>query len=421
MNYLLEEYRKEIFNINKTAPYKREIFNTLKKEISNFNLCLVGIRQVGKTTLMLQLANYYFKKFIKDKPDNAELIRNISKDEETIFYLNIKSINNVNEEDKRKKLLKELSNKKYKLIVLDEIQEIDEWTNFLQVAIDLNRNAKFIVSGSNASALSNERMVGRIKVFYIYPLLFNEYKEIWEDNKIDNYLMFGSYPKNKNHISAKVQYIELVKENIIDKIVNNDYKKSIDGNKFFSLLSDINNYIGNEINSSKLEKNNKTRQTVQNYLTIMRNARLIHLVPKYNDKNSSRKNKVYYEDKSMIFYFNDFDNLNNNLKGSLIENAIFNLLIYKYENIKPGDSIFYFRDNNEHEIDFVIPSIKTLIECKYIKNIDVEVEAKKMNEISKNNKFDGYKKIIITRDYNIEVDGVNFVSFDRAIEGNYEW
>lgn len=44
MNFLLDEYRKELLNIDQNSPYKREIFNTLKNEIENNNLCLVGVK-----------------------------------------------------------------------------------------------------------------------------------------------------------------------------------------------------------------------------------------------------------------------------------------------------------------------------------------------------------------------------------------
>ena len=86
MNYLLDEYRKELLNIDQNSPYKREIFNTLKNEIKNNNLCLVGLRQVGKTTLMLQLANWYFENIIKKNQNDNELITNVLNEEEKIFY-----------------------------------------------------------------------------------------------------------------------------------------------------------------------------------------------------------------------------------------------------------------------------------------------------------------------------------------------
>lgn len=421
MNFLLNEYRKELLNINQTSPYKREIFNVLKQEIKNNNLCLVGLRQVGKTTLMLQLANWYFENIIKKNQNNDELITNVSNEEERIFYTNIKLIQNVNSKENRELLLKEITLKKYQLIVLDEIQEINEWSNFLQVAIDLNKDAKFIVSGSNAIALKQEIMVGRMKIFFINPLLFNEYKNIWNDNNINNYLKFGSYPKNKNYSSAFIQYSELIKDSIIDKIVNEDNTKNIDGTKFFALLLDINNYIGNEINYSKLENQDISRQTASSYLKIMKEGQLIHFIPKYNDKNSKRKNKVYFEDKSMIYYFNGFEKLNNNLQGSLIENIIFNYLNYLYANNNLLDQIFYYRNSKEQEIDFVLPKQEILIECKYVEEIDVDKISKQFLETIKNNKkLDNFKKIVITKDLNTIQNNIEFVSLDKILENQYE-
>ena len=422
MNFLLDEYRKELLNIDQNSPYKREIFNTLKREIKNHNLCLVGLRQVGKTTLMLQLANWYFENIIKKNQNDNELITNVLNEEEKIFYTNVKSIKNVNLKENWELLLKEISTKKYQLIVLDEIQEINEWTNFLQAAIDLNKNAKFIVSGSNATALKQEIMVGRAKIFFINPLLFNEYKHIWNDNNIDNYLKFGSYPKNKNYSSAFIQYYELVEESIIGKIINEDNKKNIDGTKFFALISDINNYIGNEINYSKLENKDISRQTVSSYLKIMKEGQLIHFVPKYNDKNSTRKNKVYFEDKSMIYYFNKFEKLNNNLQGSLIENIVFNYLNYLFANNNLLDQIFYYRNSKEQEIDFVLPKQNILIECKYVEEIDIDKMGEQFLEIIKNNKeLNDFKKVVITKNLNIIQNNIKFISLDKFLENQYEW
>ena len=66
MKYIIEQYRKEFENINHSHPFKRKIFNNLKNKIANSNICLVGLRQVGKTTLMLQLAKYYYDMWVED-------------------------------------------------------------------------------------------------------------------------------------------------------------------------------------------------------------------------------------------------------------------------------------------------------------------------------------------------------------------
>ncbi len=410
MESFLKEYRQQLLNIDNNISYKREIFEILKNDFKHINLCLVGLRQVGKTTLMLQLAKWYFDEHIKSN-DSSIKIDNTLTDEEKIFYINLKSINNLN--DKRKELLLEITSKKYKLIVLDEIQELDEWSNFLQTAIDLNNSARFIVSGSNAYALSKEIMVGRMKTYFIKPLLYSEYKEIWNDDDLETYLKYGSYPKSPLYQSSSVQYIELVKASIIDKIIMDDYKNKIDHSKFNVFMEDVNNYIGNEIVISRLENKNITRQTAKEYLIMMRNAQLVHFLPKYKDKNSNRKEKIYYEDKGMISYFNEYKTLNNNLLGSLIENIVFNKLDYLYNKELGPNQIFYYRDTNEKEIDFVIQSKKILIECKYSLDINPDELINHINQlIDEYKEFKDYKVIIITRDLNYKNGVFEFIKLE---------
>lgn len=422
MKYLIEQYRKEFENINHSHPFKREMFNNLKNKIINSNICLVGLRQVGKTTLMLQLAKYYYDEFINKQINDNQLLDNVLNNMERVLYLNIKSLQDINSKDSYDQLRREVINKKYKLILLDEIQELNDWTNFLQTVIDLNSGARFIVSGSNATSLTKETMVGRMKTYFIKPLLFKEYKKIWKDDNLDNYLKFGSYPKNKNYSNCFVQYNELINEIIIDKIIYDDNKKNVDSSKFWSLLKDINNCVGNETNISQLESKSITRQTISEYLKMMRNSQLIHFVPKYSDKNAKRKNKIYYEDKSMINYFNSFEKLNNNLLGSLIENAVFSHLNYLYMSELSLNQIFYFRNEKQNEIDFVLPNQKLLIECKYIKNINVEEVSAKFYEIIENNKeFRNFKKIVITQSTNTEFNDVKFISLDKFLEEEHEW
>ena len=154
---------------------------------------------------------------------------------------------------------------------------------------------------------------------------------------------------------------------------------------------------------------------------MMRNSQLIHFVPKYSDKNEKRKNKIYYEDKSMINYFNNFEKLNNNLLGSLIENAVFNHLNYLYMSELSLNQIFYFRNEKQNEIDFVLPNQKLLIECKYIKDMNVKEVSIKFNETIKNSKeFSDYKKVVITQNTNTEFNDVKFISLDKFLEVEHE-
>ncbi len=405
---LLDKYKQKIFN--NTNEYHREIFDELIEVIKNHNIVLIGLRQVGKTTLMEQLAKTYYNKHLKTK-EGDQLVSVVSSGED-IFYMNLKALSKIESEQ----LINTISQNKYKLILIDEIQLIPNWSDFVQATIDLNPQARFIISGSNASALRKETMVNRIKVYYVNPLSFIEFKNIWKINDIDLYLKYGSYPRSLQYNEPSIQYRELVSSSIIDKIISDDIVTDVNASKFKALMQDINNYIGNELVVSKLENKQITRQTAKNYIGLMQYAQLIHLLPKYKDKNDKINTKIYFEDKSMLYFFNSFSELDDNTFGSLIENIIFNYLIKKYSNKLQLPNIFYYRGENKKEIDFLIEDQKILIECKYQKNINTEGLIETLNETLED-KFNDYRKIVITKNINEVVKNWEFISLENILRG----
>ncbi len=405
---LLDKYKQKIFN--NPNEYHREVFDQLIEVIENHNVVLIGLRQVGKTTLMEQLAKKYYNKHLKPAESN-QLVSVVSSGED-IFYMNLKALSLIQSEQ----LINTISQNKYKLILIDEIQLIPNWSDFVQATIDLNPQARFIISGSNASALRTETMVNRIKVYYIHPLSFIEFKNIWKIDDIDLYLKYGSYPRSLQYNEPSIQYRELVESSIIDKIIADDIATDVNSSKFKNLMKDINNYIGNELVVSKLENKQITRQTAKNYISLMQYAQLIHLLPRYEDKNDKINTKIYFEDKSMLYFFNGFSQLDDNTFGSLIENVIFNYLIRKYANKLQLPNIFYYRGKNKKEIDFLIEDQKVVIECKYQKNINVEELTDTLNA-TLDDKFNDYRKIVITKDINEVFGDWEFISLENILRG----
>jgi predicted AAA+ superfamily ATPase len=113
---LLDKYKQKIFN--NTNEYHREIFDELIEVIKNHNIVLIGLRQVGKTTLMEQLAKTYYNKHLKTK-EGDQLVSVVSSGED-IFYMNLKALSKIESEQ----LINTISQNKYKLILIDEIQLI---------------------------------------------------------------------------------------------------------------------------------------------------------------------------------------------------------------------------------------------------------------------------------------------------------
>lgn len=377
----------------------REVFSFLDEEFKKHNLILIGLRQVGKTTLTEQLGISFCK-------------QNNMKNFDEVFYVNLKAVNKLESEE----LLAFITQMQYKLVIIDEIQIIDKWSNFGQALIDLCPNTKFIFTGSNASALSSETLFNRAKIYFIDPLSFNEFKLFWGENRTtDDYLQYGSFPPTKQYDSLEAQYIQMIDEIIIDKIVNDDFN-GIKKQKFEALANKINNHIGNDFKLQKIEDDQITRQTARAYLSIMELARFTKTIYRYEDKSDKMIGKVYFIDKSLIYKLNDYLPLNNNLMGSMIENTVF-CHLNTYFNRKFGTEDIYVYKNNNKEIDFVIKSIKTLIEVKYINASKAEwlEVTNQLNKVIGSN-VHNFKKIIVTKDFDEVINGWTCIPFKTFLE-----
>src|SRR3989344_6261730 len=139
---------------------EREILNQLKKTIIAPQVTVItGLRRVGKSTLLAQIAKKYLK--------------------EGYFYVNFEDERLLNFQvqdfDSLHETLIGLFGEK-KIFLFDEIQNVLEWERFVRRLHD--QGYKFIVTGSNASLLSQElgtRLTGRSMRVELYPFSFREY------------------------------------------------------------------------------------------------------------------------------------------------------------------------------------------------------------------------------------------------------
>ncbi|MCK5866786.1 MAG: ATP-binding protein [Mycoplasmataceae bacterium] len=403
---LIDSYRNKL--LNNDFVVKRDIFDKLKKELVSSNIILIGLRQLGKTILIEQLAKDFLS-IEKEIVDSNELSGS-TPEKDNFLYLNLKAFSNSTKES----IQNEVNGKGYDIVLIDEIQVINDWSNLAQVLVDNNPNTRFIITGSNASALSKETAFRRYKIFNIHPLSFNEYKKIWSNDEFYKYLRFGSYPKANNYSEPSIQYNETIADLIIDKVASED-NEGVKASSLRNFSKSIANYIGNEINQSGLsESAGFMRPTTLNYIRIMKNSMLINTITKFKDKNSKPKEKVYFTDKSMLPYF--ISEMGNNEMGALIENLVFSSLSQKYDFKYGSDLIQYYRNQNNKEIDFIISEHKLLIEVKFVQDLDAdklskELNARLMDELS------NYKKIVVTKDTKCNINGWEFIPLMEFIGG----
>jgi uncharacterized protein len=224
----------------------------------------------------------------------------------------------------------------------------------------LDEKNDIYITGSNAKLLAGELatyLSGRyieISVYSLsYPefLLFHQLKNN-EDNLM-KYLKFGGLPY-LIHLSLEdttFEYIKSIYSTIVYRDVVNRY--NIRNNSFLEkLILFLADNIGNLFSSNRISDFLKSQNTrispgqVQNYTNYLGNAYLIHRVDRFDIKGRrifETGEKYYFENtgiRNAIIGFRPQD------LGGILENAVYNHLLFKGYQIRTG----YL---NTREIDFI--------------------------------------------------------------------
>jgi len=131
-------HRRSDFYYN--IPFKRKYFSTIIQHLDHkFITQLIGLRRVGKTTLLKQTIDYLIQK--KHIPRNHILYYTFDIPAEPRQIIEeFVHIHNHNLLDTNKKFF----------VFFDEIQKVPDWQSKIKVYYDLYPNIKFILSGSSS-------------------------------------------------------------------------------------------------------------------------------------------------------------------------------------------------------------------------------------------------------------------------------
>lgn len=327
-------------------------------------LIFVGPRQAGKTFVLHQLEERikargetsYFLNL--EDPDYLKLLNQSPKNLFRIFPI-------------------DLNRKAFALI--DEVQYLDNPTNFLKFFFDEYRGKiKILASGSSSFYLDRkfkDSLAGRKMIFYVLTLSFREFlgfkgreelakkdfgkltlSEIEEiDRWYGEYIIWGGYPRA---VLAETAQKKAVLEDIVYSYIKKDVLEA--GVKqdevFFRLLKILSSQSGNLVNSSELAGTLGVSKTaVDNYLYVMQKSFHISLVkPFFKNvrKELTKMPKVYFLDLGLRNFLtgNTDSYAVRNDKGPLLENAAYRQLV----ETKGFDRIKFWRTAGGNEVDFIV-------------------------------------------------------------------
>ncbi|MBI2664114.1 ATP-binding protein [Candidatus Woesearchaeota archaeon] len=343
---------------------ERELYSQILKFMPLPQIIAVtGMRRVGKTTLMLKVAEDSIRKgmnprdviyFSFDEFKEAE-IRQVIREYERLMETDF--------------------GKGRHLLLLDEVQKLEGWESQLKGIYDaLGKKVKIVVSGSESLFIkrkSKETLAGRLFEFTLEPLTFREFllfkgavlkpEGIYERelSRLFNEFVFTLGFPELVGVMEKDIIKKYVKESILEKVIYRDMPglfRIKDASVLESLLALITEEPGQLIELSDLAKELKvSRQTISNYLAYLEDSFLIRKL--YNFSRSrrkvERKLKKYYPaliSADLLFRDDDFS-----------KSKVFKWLI-----VNQLKAEFFWRDPYKNEVDIVVADKKlTPIEIKH--------------------------------------------------------
>ncbi len=310
-------------------------------------IVLVGQRRVGKSCVLKMIRDDK----MADSGNNVIYI-----DKEKWQYDAIQTYRDLNEY-----IEKHWANDKYNYILIDEVQDIEEFERSVR-SFRTEPNTDIIITGSNASMLSNELSTligGRYKEIYIQSLSYNEFLEFHNlsdnDESLSLYIQYGGMPGlakiGLEEDDAREYQIDIYHTVLLkDVIMRNQIRNVPFLENLVRFLADN---IGKLISANSIAKYMKsqgesiTSSVVINYISFLCEAYILHKVNRYDIHG-----KRVFENNDK-FYFED-NGVRNAIAGGTregdIEKVIENII---YEHLIRLGYQVYVGQLQAGEIDFV--------------------------------------------------------------------
>lgn len=310
-------------------------------------IVLVGQRRVGKSCILKMIRD----EKMADSDNNVIYI-----DKEKWQYDAIQTYRDLNEY-----IEKHWANDKYNYILIDEVQDIEEFERSVR-SFRTEPNTDIIITGSNASMLSNELSTligGRYKEIYIQSLSYNEFLEFHNlsdnDEPLSLYIQYGGMPGlakiGLEEDDAREYQIDIYHTVLLkDVIMRNQIRNVPFLENLVRFLADN---IGKLISANSIAKYMKsqgesiTSSVVINYISFLCEAYILHKVNRYDIHG-----KRVFENNDK-FYFED-NGVRNAIAGGTregdIEKVIENII---YEHLIRLGYQVYVGQLQAGEIDFV--------------------------------------------------------------------
>lgn len=354
-------------------------------------IVLVGQRRIGKSFV---LKDFMLRHGVET---DANIIY-IDKEKKDFDFIK-------NNTDLNDYIDKKFAKEKHNFILIDEIQDIEEWERSVR-SYRSEDNIDIIITGSNARMLSSDLstlLSGRCQEIYVHGLSYSEFLTFHElvdnDDSLNKYLNYGGLPglrqigiDSEEHVH---DYLQGVLNTVVlkDIIERHNIRNVAFLNKLLQYLADNTGKPTSANNISNYMKNMGTTvstNVVVDYSSYFEEAYLMKCVQRYDihgKKILETNGKYYFED---IGIRNLLSGLNRREKDieKVLENVVYQHLTKLDFDVKIGQL-------QAGEVDFVCTKndIKVYVQVSYLIATEetTEIEFGTLGKIN-----DNYPKYVIS-------------------------
>jgi len=319
---------------------------------------LTGMRQVGKTTLLSDLAG---EGRVYLTLDDARTLK-MAKEDPYLFFETYKAP-----------------------LLIDEVQYAPELFSHIKMLVDASDKTGLVwMTGSQQFLLMkgiSETLAGRIALIDLHGFSLHERENMAfqhhpfipaagsasvlpRRNAAETFdiIWKGSFPGllTKNDADWGLFYSSYIKtyiERDVRQLANVG-----DELAFYNFLRAAAARTGQELNLSALAGDvGVTVNTAKAWLSVLRASGIVYLLPPYSQNITRRvvkRPKLYFLDTGLVAYLTDWNTgtqlMAGAMSGSIFETFVFGEILKSYSHNGRQASLYYYRDANKAEIDLLI-------------------------------------------------------------------
>lgn len=315
---------------------KRQLQVELERLIDLYSVIVVtGPRQSGKTTLCKKQFSAY-------------------------HYVNLENISTREQiQTAPKAFLEQYSEG----LIIDEAQHLVELFSYIQVVVDEDDSAKFVLTGSSDFSLMQgitQSLAGRAAVLTLLPLSLQELGKKLKKEDTNTLMLNGGYPA----VWAKGIPVQDISRNYYNTYIERDVRQLLnvkDITRFQTFMKLCAGRIGTEFNASTLSNEvGVSVPTIQEWVSVLEASYILFRLPPFFrniGKRLVKSPKIYFYDTGLVCFLlgieNELQLSTHPLRGTIFENLVVLEFFKNRYNKSKLPNLYFYRDKSQHEVDLI--------------------------------------------------------------------